>query len=167
VRPVKKKIILFLFAYVLWLLLCWSLDWQHLAAGAVVALLVTVVTGGLFITRPHMLKNPMRYLWFLYYIPVFVWECLKANIDVVFRVIHPDLPIKPGIVKVKTKLRSETGLTFLANSITLTPGTLSVDICQEEGVLYIHWINVATTDIEKASRTIVANFEKILGRIFE
>lgn len=163
----KKKIILFLFAYLLWVLLCWSLDWQHMAVGAVVALLVTVVTGGLFITRPHVLKHPQRYGWFLYYIPVFIWECLKANIDVAYRVIHPDLPIRPGIVKVKTNLRSETGLTFLANSITLTPGTMAVDIDPENGILYIHWINVTTTDIEKASQVIVSNFDKILGKIFE
>ena len=149
------------------MLLCWSLDWQHLAAGAIVALLVTAATGGLFITRPHVLKHPQRYGWFLYYVPVFIWECLKANIDVAFRVIHPDLPIRPGIVKVTTKLRSETGLTFLANSITLTPGTLSVDIDREAGVLYIHWINVASTDCEKASQIIVSKFEKILGKIFE
>jgi multicomponent Na+:H+ antiporter subunit E len=164
---VKKKIVLFLFAYILWLLLCWSLDWQHVAVGAVAALLVTVITGGLFITRPRLLKNPIRYVWFLYYLPLFVWECLKANLDVAYRVAHPDLPIKPGIVKIKTKLRSETGLTFLANSITLTPGTLTVDINQEEGVLYIHWINVGSTDIEKATRMIVAKFENILERIFE
>jgi multicomponent Na+:H+ antiporter subunit E len=164
---VKKKIILFLFAFVIWELLCWSFDWQHAVIGAVVAVLVALLTGGLFITRPHVLKNPVRYAWFLYYVPVFIWECLKANIDVAFRVAHPDLPIRPGIVKVKTRLRSETGLTFLANSITLTPGTMSVDIDPENGVLYIHWINVTTTDIEKASQIIVSTFEKIIGKIFE
>ena len=163
----KKKTILFLFVFVLWLLLCFSLDWQHIVVGAVVALLVTVITGGLFITRPHLLKNPLRYVWFLYYIPVFIWECFKANVDMAFRVAHPDLPIKPGIVKVKTRLRSETGLTFLANSITLTPGTLTVDIDQEHSILYIHWINVSSTDIEKASQIIVTRFEKILEKIFE
>ncbi|MBN2036918.1 MAG: Na+/H+ antiporter subunit E [Chitinispirillaceae bacterium] len=163
----KKKIILFLFAFALWLLLCFSLDWQHIVVGVVVAFLVTVITGGLFITRPHLLKNPLRYIWFLYYIPVFIWECFKANIDMAFRVAHPDLPIKPGIVKVKTRLRSETGLTFLANSITLTPGTLTVDIDQEHSILYIHWINVSSMDIETTSQIIVTRFEKILEKIFE
>jgi multicomponent Na+:H+ antiporter subunit E len=164
---VKKKILLFIFALIIWVLLCWSFDWQHLGAGMLVALLVTVVTGGLFITRPHVFRSPARYGWFLCYVPVFVWECFKANIDVAFRVLHPGLPIKPGIVKVKTRLRSESGLTFLANSITLTPGTLSVDIDPEAGVLYIHWINVETTDCEKASQVIVSKFENILEKIFE
>ena len=91
----------------------------------------------------------------------------KANIDVAWRVIHPDIPIKPGIVKLKTTLKSETGLTFLANSITLTPGTLSVDIDQKNGFLYVHWIDVKDKDTEAATRIIVERFEKILRRIFE
>jgi len=98
---------------------------------------------------------------------VFVWECLKANIDVTYRVIHPDIPINPGIVKVKTSLKSDTGLTFLANSITLTPGTLSVDIDKDEGALYIHWIDVRYQDIKGATEEIVKRFEKILTEIFE
>ena len=92
---------------------------------------------------------------------------IKANFDVAYRVVHPKLPIKPGIVKVKTKLKSDTGLTFLANSITLTPGTMSVDIDRENGYLYIHWINVKSTDVEKATEIIVSRFEKILEKIFE
>lgn len=77
------------------------------------------------------------------------------------------MPINPGIVKVKTTLRSDTGLTFLANSITLTPGTLSVDVDQENGFLYVHWINVKDKDIDRATSLIVHRFERILKRIFE
>ncbi len=98
---------------------------------------------------------------------MFLWECLKANIDVAYRVGHPDIPIHPGIVKVKTGLKSETGLTFLANSITLTPGTLSVDVDKEGGYLYVHWIEVRDKDIEKATGIIAERFERILRRIFE
>jgi multicomponent Na+:H+ antiporter subunit E len=82
-------------------------------------------------------------------------------------VIHPSLPVHPGIVKVKTTLTSDTALTFLANSITLTPGTLTVDIDKENGFLYVHWIEVRHKDIEKATKAIVERFERILKRIFE
>jgi multicomponent Na+:H+ antiporter subunit E len=121
----------------------------------------------MFVKRPHVFKSIKRYFWFLYYIPLFIWECIKANIDVAYRVAHPDLPINPGIVKVKTTLKSDTGLTFLANSITLTPGTMSVDIDPEFGFLYIHWINVKDKDIQKATEIIVKPFEDVLRRIFE
>ncbi|MCM8798542.1 MAG: Na+/H+ antiporter subunit E [Candidatus Omnitrophica bacterium] len=163
----KSRIILFFLSLFIWLLLCWPVDGEHLLIGVLVAGLVAFMTGDMFVKRPHHFLNPLRYLWFLYYLPVFLWECLKANIDVARRVIHPDLPINPGIVKVKTSLKSDTALTFLANSITLTPGTMSVDIIPEEGVLYIHWIDVKDKDIEKATEIIVRKFEKIISKIFE
>jgi multicomponent Na+:H+ antiporter subunit E len=104
-------------------------DWQHLVSGIFIAAFVAFITGDLFIKRPQLLKHPMRWFYFVFlYIPVFLYECIKANIDVAYRVMHPALPINPGIVKVKTNLKTDTGLTFLANSITLTPGTMSVDI---------------------------------------
>jgi multicomponent Na+:H+ antiporter subunit E len=104
--------------------------------------------------------------WFLVYIPMFAWYVLVANLDVVYRVVHPEMPIKPGIVKVKTILKTPAGRTMLANSITLTPGTLTVDI-DDNDYLYIHWINVKSDDIEQATRHIVSRFEKVLRRIFE
>ena len=164
----KKKIVLFFVAFIVWCLLNWVPDWQHLLVGFFVAGFVSLLTGDLFIQRPGVLGHPKRYFYFFfYYIPVFLWEVMKANIDVAYRVIHPDMPIHPGIVKVRTALKSDTGLTFLANSITLTPGTLSVDIDREKGFLYVHWIEVRGKDIEKATELVVQRFERILKRIFE
>ena len=163
----KSRIVLFIVSLLVWIGFTWSLDWQHLLIGVLVAIFVSYMTGDMFITRTHHLAHPVRYFWLFVYIPVFTWECFKANLDVVYRVIHPKVPINPGIVKVKTKLKSDTGLTFLANSITLTPGTLTVDIDQENGYLYIHWIHVYKKDIEGATKNIVRRFEYILERIFE
>jgi len=98
---------------------------------------------------------------------MFLWECFKANLDVAYRVLHPRLPINPGIVKVRSKLTTDTALTFLANSITLTPGTMSVDIDKDNGILYIHWIDVKTKDVESATKIIVERFEKVLKKIFD
>lgn len=164
----KSRAVLFIIAFLIWSLLNWVPDVQHLIVGVFVAALVAFLTGDLFITRPHVLKHPWRYWYFVvYYLPVFFWELIKANIDVAYRVLHPDLPINPGIVKVKTILKSDTALTFLANSITLTPGTMTVDIDRDNGVLYIHWINVRAKDTESATKIIVQRFEKILKKIFD
>ncbi len=164
----KQKLVLFVCGFVIWCMLTWPPDWQHLLVGVFIVAFVAAATGDLFITRPQILKHPHRYWYFIaYYVPRFLWECLKANIDVAYRVTHPKLPINPGIVKVKTKLKSDTALTFLANSITLTPGTMSVDIDREGGVLYIHWINVTEKDVSSATKVIVERFEDILAKIFE
>ena len=164
----KSRIVLFILAFLVWLLLTWPPNWQEAAAGVFIAAFVAFMTGDLFVKRPHVLKHPLRYWYFIvYYLPLFLWECFKANIDVAYRVLHPRLPIRPGIVKVKTKLKTDVGLTFLANSITLTPGTMSVDIDKDRGILYIHCINVRETDTDKATEIIVKPFENILMKIFE
>ena len=76
------------------------------------------------------------------------------------------MPIRPGIVKIKTSLTSESAITALANSITLTPGTLTVDLT-DDGTLYVHWINVRSDDVDEATRMIARKFEYFLERIFE
>lgn len=163
----KSKLILFVIGFIVWMLLGWPIDAQHAIVGIFAAGLAAFLTGDLFTRRPHHFGHISRYLWFCYYVPLFLWECLKANIDVAARVLNPRLPINPGIVKVMTSLRSDTALTFLANSITLTPGTLCVDISPEEGILYIHWIDVKSQDTQEAAQRIVKTFEGVLKRIFE
>ena len=164
----KSRIIMFFAALVIWCLLNWMPDLQILIIGVVVAALVSAVMGHLFKAGPRMFKRPVRIIYFIFwYLPVFIWELIKANFDVAYRVIHPGLAIEPGIVKIKTSLKTDAGITFLANSITLTPGTMTVDVDKENGYLYIHWIKVRSRDIEAATKAIGGRFEPILKKIFE
>ncbi|MFH2070349.1 MAG: Na+/H+ antiporter subunit E [Elusimicrobiota bacterium] len=163
----KSRIVSFILSFVVWLGLTWAVDWQHISIGLLVSLFVAWAVGDLFAQNPWKFKQPVRYLWLVYYVLVLIWEMIKANLDVAYRVIHPGLPIKPGIVKVKTRLKSDAALTYLANSITLTPGTFTIDVDKENGYLYIHWIWVVSEDIEKATEIIVRKFENILEKIFE
>jgi multicomponent Na+:H+ antiporter subunit E len=160
-----RKILLILFSFAVWLFLTWTLNWQNLVVGGVVSVTVGLIFGNLFANAPAKVFQFQRWFWFIMYIPVFVWEMTKANFDVAYRVLHPKMPIKPGIVKVKTKLKSEMGKVFLANSITLTPGTFTIDL--KDDFLYIHWINVRYKDVEKATQEIVGRFEKYLVKIFD
>ena len=84
--------------------------------------------------------DPKRWFGFIYYLfGPFAVGLAKANIDVAVRVITGN--IRPGIIKVDPGLTSDLAKTMLADSITLTPGTLTVDV-DEEGAFYIHWIYV-------------------------
>lgn len=161
-----RRFVLSVNSFILWLLLTWTLNYQSLIVGGCIALLIGIVFGESFSRKSIKWFEPQRYFWLIVcYIPLFAWECIKANLDVAYRVLHPKMPIEPGIVKVKTKLKSGIGRTVLANSITMTPGTLSVDIRGE--YLYIHWIKVRAQDIETATSQIVDRFEGLLMRIFE
>ena len=111
-----------------WMLLFWSLDPWVIGTGAFFALLVGTLLGDIFPAGLVKTANPIRWLYLLIYVPYFLFYCVRANLDVAFRVLHPDVPIRPGIVKVTTTLQSDMAKTFLANSITLTPGTLTIEI---------------------------------------
>lgn len=160
-----NRIFQFLIIFILWLLLTWSLQPQELIVGLALSLLLSLLLHDIFLQGSQKLVQPTRYFWFLIYLPIFFYYVVVANLDVAYRVLHPDMPIRPGIVKVRTSLTSDMGRTFLANSITLTPGTLTVDIIGDH--LYIHWINITTEDPQEETAIIVRRFERILRRIFE
>jgi multicomponent Na+:H+ antiporter subunit E len=121
----------------------------------------------MFVLNKKRSKPFSKYLWLCYYAVLLFWECVKANIDLASRILGPKIRINPGIVKVKTALRSDTGLTFLANAITLSAGTFCVDIDAQNGILYIHWIDVSSQDIDRATQLICGRFEMVLKNIFE
>lgn len=160
-----KWLMCLLAVFALWVLLFWSVDAWVLGSGAFFALLVATFLGEIYPDRMDRVLDPRRVFFFLVYLPYFFYWCLKANLDVALRVIHPDVPIRPGIVKVKTSLRTDMAKTFLANSITLTPGTLTVDIAGDD--VYVHWINIDTDDVEQRTSEICGRFEPLLRRIFE
>jgi len=159
----KQGILLLLFLMLFWALMT-SLDPQELIAGAVIVVILTLIffrDATLFSEFQLTLKS---LAYSIAYIFVFLVALVRSNLDVAFRVLNPKLPINPGIVKVKTSLHSKTGRLVLANSITLTPGTLTVET--KDDYYYIHWIDVTTQDVEKASREIVSKFEKYLEVMF-
>ena len=157
---------------VIWLLLAWPFDGrtdapgQDVLVGVLVALVVAAAMREVGTQGFHRWLNPFRYAWFVAYLFVLGYYVVKANIDVAIRILHPKMPIRPGIVRVRTTLRTASAITALANSITLTPGTLTVEALPD-GVLYVHWINVLAEDSEGATARIVARFEFFIRRIFE
>lgn len=163
-----SKVMLSVLWFVIWMLLSWPPTVTNALSGIAVAAFVTFMTSDMFEGRANPLRKPSRYLWFVWYAVVFLWECFKANLDVAYRVIHPDLPIRPGTLRIKTSLKSDVGLTFLANSITLTPGTTTVDIDKERGFIYVHKIYIKDVSAATSGNLpIVDKFEKILRRVFE
>jgi len=161
-----RRLIYFAVALVVWLLLTWSLDTQMLIAGVIASIIVAVLFHEIMPKEHKVFISPVRMFWLLLYVPVFFYYMLIANLDVVYRALHPKMPINPGIVKIKTKLKTDSGITALANSITLTPGTLTVDLT-DDGFLYVHWINVKSDDVEQATKFVAKRFEWFLEKIFE
>ena len=167
-----NRLILFLLLMLFWVCLTWPAEppefayVQDLGTGVVVALLVTCIMGASGTEGIARWLQPQRYFWALAYVFVLAAYIIKANIEVAYRVLRPKLTIRPGILKLRTHLSRSASRTALCNSITLTPGTLTVDI-HDDGVMMVHWIYVRSLDEEEAARQVIGRFEWFIERIFE
>ena len=74
------------------------------------------------------------------YLAVFTKELVLANLDMVYRVLAPSLPIEPDVVAIPLRVESDAAITTIANSITLTPGTLTMDYNEDTNTLYVHGV---------------------------
>ncbi len=146
---------------------------EEIIFGIILSVIVGIIGRKIFVKKSLRMANPLRWFMFLGYLigPFFV-SLAKANLDVAYRVITGK--INPGIVKISPNLKTDFGITLLANSITLTPGTLSVDIDEDNNDLYIHWINVNDEALKKSPvdckyicGSIFGNFDKWVRRIAE
>lgn len=162
-----SRITVFILSLISWLALTGINDIQEIIAGLIISLIVTLISGHFLVTSKKKNNLFKRLIYGLGYIFKFLWEMIKANFHVAYIVIHPKLPIKPGIIKIHSELQKDVSLTMLSNSITLTPGTLTVDIDEQQKNLYIHWIDVKSRDVAENTRTIGARFEPILAEVFE
>lgn len=131
----------FILTFIFWMLITGQLSAvfrgqtsvEVLIAGVIVCLLTSLFSAKFFIhEKAFWLLNPARLGSFLLYCCViFPIELVKANVDVAIKALSPKLNIHPGIVKVPSELKSEYGQAMLANSITLTPGTITLDLAED------------------------------------
>jgi multicomponent Na+:H+ antiporter subunit E len=143
-----------------WIMLLGTLAVDSLLVGILVSLGIALLfrDGLSFFTEFR--ATPQAFWAGIQYYGYFLKELVKSNLRLAVIVLSPSLPIRPGIVKVRTRLKSRMGRLMLANSITLTPGTLTVEV-QDEW-LYVHWVRVGSEDIDAATAEIVFGFERYL-----
>jgi multicomponent Na+:H+ antiporter subunit E len=151
-------VVTFVICLLLWLFLTASFAADELISGVIVSVVVS------FIAAPKMkILNGLRlHFGFLFglltYLLYFFGALLKANFDLAKRVVSKDMKLHPEVVEIKTTMRSDLGKLFLANSITLTPGTLTVDVIGDS--LLVHWIDVPkNVDVAATTKLVVAEFE--------
>ncbi|WP_254862679.1 monovalent cation/H+ antiporter subunit E [Halovivax gelatinilyticus] len=118
---------LFWISYGFYLILGDPTYWFDLVTGAAVAGIVSLTLAQItFSTPPHRVHSPLRVVRFSLYIPYLIYEIVKANVLISAVILRPSMPIEPRLTRVNARVRSGLPLLALANSITLTPGTLTV-----------------------------------------
>jgi multicomponent Na+:H+ antiporter subunit E len=160
----------FLLCFCFWILLTWSFTTQELAAGAVVSLAAALFASKFFIhENAFWLFNPAKLGALIAYVFTFLGELVKANLDVARRVFGGCKDVNPGIVKVPVDLKGDYAQAMLANSITLTPGTITMEVTEEEGqtYFYIHWIDVSAPSGKEAGDAVKGTLEKGLRRVWQ
>lgn len=143
-----------------WVLLNGSLSSDVLVVGAFASAVIAIAFRSNLAWFSELRLTPKALVTTVAYVFYYLKELVKSNVNVALIVLSPSLPINPGIVTVRTKLKNPMGRMLLCNSITLTPGTLTVDM--EGDLLHIHWVTVDSPDIEGATQAIVAGFERYL-----
>lgn len=131
----------FIVLYIFWIFNSGMFDAFHLSAGIICSFIVAYVFHDFFIPPESRPSSAFRtFFRFLMYLPWLLYQIALSNWDVMKRAIHPDMPINPQIIKFKSTLKGDLALTTFANSITLTPGTITVDI-DPDGTFYVHAID--------------------------
>jgi multicomponent Na+:H+ antiporter subunit E len=164
--PLNNRVAIFILSLAVWLLMTSFTDLQEIIAGVVAALLVTLLSGAL-ISSAKIHLGVKKIFGLIIYFLILIWEMVKANFYMISLILRPKLPVESGIVKIKTGLQNDTALTILANSITLTAGTLTIDVDETKGFLYVHCLQVPGRDVSSNTTAIGQKFEKRLREIFE
>ncbi len=133
--------LVFLTMFAFWLLLSGKFDLFHISAGIVSSLAVALFSGKLILSNPSDRGGVAIEIYrFARYTLWLVYQIFVSGIDVTKRVFKVKMPINTGIIKCRPRLQSDVALTILANSITLTPGTMTLDI--SDGEIFIHCLAI-------------------------
>jgi len=156
-----RYIYTFLIMFGFWILLSGKFDLFHLTLGVLSSALVTFLSADLFMYNPRYKNRIATGIRFLLYIPWLLYQIVLSTWHVTFLALHPKMKdqIDPTIVTFKTRLKTDIGKVALANSITLTPGTITVRI--DGPVFYVHAIS------RKAAAGLPGEMEERLAKVFE
>ncbi len=164
----KRRLIIYMGLPVIWCLVSGQVTIGSIFLGFIFGMVVVQPFSKLYRmdevvtpTGDWLAKIPKKLVYFY----VLIKEIIKANIVVAKIVLSPKIDIKPGIVAVPIRTKTNIGITGIANTITLTPGTLTVDISDDQKVLYVHSID--STDPQGLRESIRDDLEKYVLEAFE
>ncbi len=122
-----------------WILLSGEFTFILMTSGIVASLMVAYLSHDIFIGKADIKVETGRVLKFIKYLPWLLWKVILANFEIAYLVLHPKMLVDPQIVRFKPDLKTDLGIVTLANSITLTPGTVTVEANKEEFVIHAIW----------------------------
>lgn len=159
-----RAVILVLLCFLLWLLLSRELHFWSLLAGVIFSVLAALYSYSIFFDREHFYRSDLliRVEFFVLYAVLLVIQSYLASFELIYRMLTGKY--NPGIVRIKIRLRSSVGKVFLANTISMIPGTISIWL--DSTNLFVHWFDKKSDHNIEAGRIIKQDFERIMQKIF-
>ena len=153
-------ILTFIVAFATWIILSGRFDLFHLILGIISCLIVAAFSGDLMLTASRKKGLPLQWIRFVLYLPWLLYQVFLANIHVMYLVFHPRMMdlIDPRIIRFKSRLNREMSHLIFANSITLTPGTITVFV-SIYGDYAVHAID------QKSGQSLPGDMEKKIAGI--
>ncbi|WP_194777843.1 Na+/H+ antiporter subunit E [Pararhodonellum marinum] len=156
---IKTRFLSNLLLAFIWLALTGNFNFGNFVFGFALAFLIMWVITVNRRENKYFTRLPLS-IGFIFY---FIYELIKANLQVAYDVITPSYYMKPGIIQIPLEAKTDLEITLLANFISLTPGTLSLDVSDDKKVLYVHAMYVR--DKDKFIEGIKNGFERRLLNI--
>lgn len=167
----RRKFFTFFIVLVIWIIFAGRVSSDVLIVGSIASLVTTWLYSDLLFRNTNRKTKWTFYIrkiiYIILFVPLFFYEAFISALKVSKHVFEREPSFSPGIVKVKTTLTNITALTILANLITLTPGTLTLDFDMREKAFFIHWIDVTTLEEAETRKEVIERFEKWLEVIFK
>ncbi len=159
-----RAVILVILCFLLWLLLSREVHIWSLAAGIIFSILAALYSYAVFFEKEHFYRSDLliRVEFLIIYALMLIIQSYLASFELIYRIISGKY--NPGMVRIRIRLRSSIGKAFLANTISMIPGTLSVWL--EGSHLFVHWFDKKSDHNIEAGSMIKQDFEKLLQRIF-
>ncbi len=151
-----------LFLLVVWLMLNVSVSVGHIILGSVFAVIIPLLCAPLQIPQPKI-KRPLKALRYVFMV---MGDIVIANVQVAILVLGPMRRIKPGFVAVPLDLKDNFPITVLANTVTMTPGTVSAELSKDKNWLYVHVLNMPDDEQEIVS-LIKQRYESAIREMFQ
>ncbi len=144
-RPIKNIssfLLTFLIMVAVWILLSGKFDAFHLSLGVISCAIVAYISADLLFESPKIMRLPGAWIRFIRYVPWLLYQIFLSNLHVLYLTFHPRMHelINPKIITFRSKLHSDLSLVTFANSITLTPGTITIFV-SGDGEFQVHAID--------------------------
>ena len=125
--------------FLFWILLSGEFTFILITSGVVASLIVAYLSHDIFVGKADLKTETGRVFKFAVYVPWLLWEIILANVEIAYLVLSPKPLVDPQIVRFKPDLKTDLGIVTLAHSITLTPGTVTVEANRGEFVIHAIW----------------------------